>query len=765
MQNSTLRFNFLTFICIFLFFIGVTINAQVKNTNQQAQIEVTAAEKLYYDGKYAEAVKAYKAILDKYAKFNSKDSVRTHLGRCYEKLGDDNLAIQIYQDVIADNPDGPYAASAVSMIGNLHVQRYQYKQATAALQQIAAKYPNTRAAAMARYLIPMYWYSQGMADKAIEGYKSFLQDFPQSTYRRSALSSLISLYLRHNRFDEAEQALMESMGGNPQDVDMMRRLASVYQKKGQYDEALKLYQAALAKNPNDTNLLEQLGKFYLEQGEKDKALAEWSKLLKTSRGSPAANSYYQYQRLGNILKEHGFYAEAIAQYEEAIKLQPNVSYLYTQLADVYKIQGKMDEAISTYLRALSKLGVGYRARDNIISKMSELYADERQHQLFEKAITQLKTQLARQPQDANVILSLAEIYFHQGDFNASLTQFIQLARQYNDQGRLLNQYAQILERDNNYAAALAFYDAIFRLFPRSQYGLPARLRSGQLHYQLKQWDNALEKLRALIQQDINKQFTTDAYLLIGEIQLRGQRDVRAAASTYATLERMPYAVSRKNQIQLRVAVCNTLLGNYADAESILRSITDKPIAHERLGEYGIEAHKLLGDCYFFQGKFTDATAEYQQVVDASSNNVWNNDALAMIALIKENTDYFQQPLSIYAEALRLGLKGDYDAALLNYNLILEQFPKSQISDDAILAIGNLYRRQKQIQQAIASYEQLAQLDSPLAPEAQVKIGDVYRQELHETARAIDAYSNLIQKYPDSVLSTYARSQIREMNED
>ena len=747
------------------------IESQTNMADKQSRSEVSAANELYYDGKYAEAAKAYEAILEKYAEFSQKDLVRTRLGRCYERLNNDALAIQMYQDVITDNPNGSYVSQAVSMMGNLYVQRYQYKKAISMLQQITAKYPQTKAADMAGYLIPMYLYAQGMVEEAIEGYKKFLNDFPQSSYRMSAFSSLISLYLKHNRFDEAEQMLTENMGRSPGDIDLMQKLAMVYQKKGKYEEALKLYQAALTKSPNNTSLLEKLGKFYLECGDKEKAIAEWSKIARNT-----SNEYYQYQRLGNILKEHGFYKEAVEQYEAAIKLQPRVSYLYSQLADVYKIQSRMDDAIATYLRALLELGVGYSGRDNIISDMSELYSGEFKNQLFQKAITKLQVEVAKRPKSAGVVLSLAEIYFHQGDFELSLQQFIQLALLYNDQGKLLDKYAQFLERDNNLEAALAFYTVILRHFSNGRYDLQSGLKSGQLYYKLDRWNEALTALRELIRKDKSRQFTTEAYLLMGEIQLRGQRDVKAAASTYATVESLPYSVSRTVEIKLRGAECNILLGNYSDAEAILNPITQKP------DKYGIEAHKLLGDSYFYQGKFNEAVEEYQKVVDDSSNTSsletkitirirnpyeglnWSNDALSMIALVKGNSDYFQQPLAMYAEALRLELNGNYQDALDSYNAILQQFDNSMLKGDTLLAIGNLHLRQKHFEKALTSFEQLAQSENPLSPEGKMKMGDVY-QELHDPSQAIAAYSDLIQEHPDSVLTMYARNQIRMISEN
>jgi TolA-binding protein len=135
----------------------------------------------------------------------------------------------------------------------------------------------------------------------------------------------------------------------------------------------------------------------------------------------------------------------------------------------------------------------------------------------------------------------------------------------------------------------------------------------------------------------------------------------------------------------------------------------------------------------------------------------------MINLIKGNSDYFQQPLALYAEALRLELNGNYQAALASYNEILAQCDNCMLKDDTLLAIGNLHLRQQQFKQALTSFEQVVQLESPLSPEGKMMIGDAY-QELHEPSQAIAAYSELIQKYSDSVLTTYARNQIRMISE-
>jgi len=405
---------------------------------------------------------------------------------------------------------------------------------------------------------------------------------------------------------------------------------------------------------------------------------------------------------------------------------------------------------------LLRLGVNYSGRDNIISNMSELYDGELQAELFDKAIAKVKAELQKKPNDAGIVLSLAEIYFHRGDFASSMVYFKQLATLYPDQGRILDKYAQILERDNKPVAASEFYTITPQLFPTGAYSMRARLKSGQLYYQLGRYEDALKTLRELVRKDTARRYSAEAYLLIGEVQLRGLRDVPAAASTYAMLERLLATTPNALEIKIRQAECLMLLGKYDDAEATL-----KPIA-ESVNQFNVVAKKLLGDCYFFMAKFKDALEEYQKIIDLPEDTPFANDALAQVAVITGNSDYFQQPLAMYAEALRLELNGDYDNALKEYNAIIEKFPDCALKDELILTIADNLLRQRLVEEAIQRLEQLQQPDSPLAPEAQAKIGDIYRWQLKDIPQATRAYSTLLEKYPDSVLTTYARNQILQM---
>lgn len=731
---------------IYSTFLMILAGIAVGQVNQKARTAQNEANNLYYDGKIKEALSKYKQILEEYPNYDSKNRVLIMMGRCYSKLGKDTLAVKNYRKVIDADPDDSYASQAVSLMGNLFRQRYQYKEAVLVCKQITQKYPDTLAASMAMYLIPTYLYYEGKIEEAIKGYNKFIEEFPTSPFRSSAFSSLVNLYISKRKFDEAETMILRNMKQHPDDTDLMKELASVYQRKGEHDKALELYKSALKTNPDNTDLLKKIGELYVQLGEKQKAIEMWAKIRTGS------SNYYRHQRLASIYKQQGFYEEAIKEYKTAIKLKPKSSYLYTKLAEVYKIQGQTDRMVDVYLDALFKLGVSYGGRATIISDLNELYSGEQKQSFFSDIITKVQNKLQNNRNDHVVWLTLAEMQFYKADYEESLKSFKRFAKLYpNDRGRFLKNYGEILEYVEN-PYALEFYKAIVEEFPSSPYKSRVQLSRAKLNYKLKRWNDALAVLKDITR----RRRDLEAYLLMGKVYLYGLHDVSSAKKVYEKARL--FGGSHSEEIQLRLAECEILLGTDTDenAKQILEPLVTQG------SRVKVEARKLMGDLYFYQGNFETAKKEYQKVIETGKDNELTNDAMKQLAIISANSDYLGQPLSIYAQARQLELSGDINGAIEMYQSILKQFPKCTMTDDARLAIANLYLITGEIDKAIAAYEKVIGSGSPFSAEAQAKIADIYLERIDEQDKALDAYSKLLKKYPDSVLTTYARKKIESM---
>lgn len=730
-------------LVVLFLFASFMIHGQDRNIQQDDTV-IEAGHVLYNARKYSEAIEAYQAILKTPLRQDTKHAIRINMGQCHGKLGDDAMAIRTFQFIIEDDPNGSYATQATHQIGNLFVQRYQYKEAILTCKQLADTYPKTQTAAIAEYLIAQYFHAQGKFKLAIEGYGRFLDDYPTSPYRVSSMYKLIQLYTVQRRYVEAEALIRGHLGKNPDDADMMEKLADLYKGQGKHDKALSLYITALDRNPNDTSLRKKLGELYAEIGQHDRATEEWARIIESD-----PNQSNRYQQAAAIYTEHQMYEKATEAYQHAIRLNPRSSYLYIQLGGVYKIQGQIHMAIETYLQALRTVDLGYSGRDKIIEDIAEIYEGEQKQRLFDGVIAQVQEELSAEPQNANLLLSLAELYFFQGRLDLALENFRRLPRLYpTDRGRILEKYAQLLERAEA-PEATRFYQAIIEVFPDTRVAWNSQMKLARLYERTGLWQEALTVLASMKGIKID----SDVQLLLGHVWLHGIHDVEAALPIYQALANRPLPTTQKLSVQLGLAECYILQEKYVSARDLLKMTVDRHI------HFRAAAQKLIGDSYLYQGDFENAATEYKQVLNLSPSDSLSNDALDRILLIQSNSDYANVPLEGYVNALKANLSGQPDEALNICKDTIEAYPQALIVDDIRLLIGEIYQNRQAYSDAIEAYEQAVSEESLVAAEALTEIADIYYRQLRDATKALQTYRTLIQNYPESVIVPYARQLV------
>jgi tetratricopeptide (TPR) repeat protein len=119
----------------------------------------------------------------------------------------------------------------------------------------------------------------------------------------------------------------------------------------QYADAETLWRATLATNPDCGMARGNLGGLLLRSGRVDEAIAQYRAALETTRYRDAAEAHYN---LGCAYQvEPNRSSEAIAEFEEALRLQPDYPYAHYNLGRVLAtVPGREDQAIAQYQQAL-----------------------------------------------------------------------------------------------------------------------------------------------------------------------------------------------------------------------------------------------------------------------------------------------------------------------------------------------------------------------------------------------------------------------------
>ncbi len=153
---------------------------------------------------------------------------------------------------------------------------------------------------------------------------------------------------------------------------------------------------------------------------------------------------------------------------------------------------------------------------------------------------------------------------------------------------------------------------------------------------------------------------------------------------------------------------------------------------------------------------------------------------------KKNEDLSANPLAnvnskqpdkiLYDKAMASMKKGRYDVARLTLQTLLNTYPDSEYRMRAKLAVGDTWFKEggaAALTQAEAEYKDFITFfpDAPEAAEAQMKVADIYYQQMEKpdrdytnAQRAEQEYRIMINQFPDSTLVPRAKQKLRDVQE-
>jgi outer membrane protein assembly factor BamD len=153
---------------------------------------------------------------------------------------------------------------------------------------------------------------------------------------------------------------------------------------------------------------------------------------------------------------------------------------------------------------------------------------------------------------------------------------------------------------------------------------------------------------------------------------------------------------------------------------------------------------------------------------------------------KKNTDLSANPLAavnskqpdkeLFDKAMLAMKKGRFDVARLDLQTMLNTYPESEYRMRAKLAVGDSWFKEggtAALTQAEAEYKDFITFfpNAPEAAEAQMKVADIYYQQMEKpdrdpinATRAELEYRNMINMFPDSTLVPRAKQKLRDVQE-
>ena len=248
------------------------------------------------------------------------------------------LAVEQAREILKVVPEHP---QALFLLASAYAQSGRGDEAIAALRKTVEREP---AHPEAWRLLAEHLYATGDSASADAAYARHIR---AST--RHPVLQRAALAMTRNDIPVAESLLKSHLMKTPTDVPAIRMLGEVAMRIGRDRDAKNLLERAIELAPGFTPARYQLAVLLHRQNEASSALAEVERLLAAEPHNPA------YRNLAAvILSRVGEYERSSRIYADLLKEYPTNAKVWLSYGHVLKTEGRQDESIAAYRRAITR---------------------------------------------------------------------------------------------------------------------------------------------------------------------------------------------------------------------------------------------------------------------------------------------------------------------------------------------------------------------------------------------------------------------------
>jgi len=223
--------------------------------------------------------------------FTSCDHPDQNRFRAAQRLwdqGDYINAVQAYQLVVLDFPDSKYADDSLHMLGNTYDLGLQDPtRAIAAYERLVREYPESPFAANdQRRIAELYQYRYEDFGQALSAYTRLLALFPDYSERDRILYRMGQCLLEQGDYETFRKVMTQLIEKYPESErhdDAVYLIANSYYIEGKCETALDKYRDFIENNPDSSFLIEArfgIGKVLEEQEDLEGAIEVYEEILK-----------------------------------------------------------------------------------------------------------------------------------------------------------------------------------------------------------------------------------------------------------------------------------------------------------------------------------------------------------------------------------------------------------------------------------------------------------------------------------------------------
>lgn len=469
------------------------------------------------------------------------------------QLYQDNLdgAIEQFQASRKASDNWAQADENINMLADAFQRKKDNNSAKQVLNELLAKYPNSRIRPQVEFRLGQIAASAGEFDEAIKRYQTILSSEQAKPMHGFAKYGTAWCLMQQEKYEPALQQLDGVLQAvqTGSSVSNEARLAKgvCLRKLGKPQEATALLEEYLNAKPTGAalgNALYELGMTYVDLKEMDKAAGVFDRIV---------NEVPQYPSLDKVIYELAWIAEeksdkakAVGYFTKLTNDFPNSEFVPESLYQVAQKQyeeGKYPEAVGTYSQVLEKTKVT-SLREKATYKLAWSFFQQKE---YDKAAKLFQAQVQEAPKGSLLVDGLfmqAECKFKQDKFQDALPM---------------------------YSAAKETLAAGGETAASDQVKTLVYLHGGQCLRELKQWPECEKWLREILDR-----FPDSPYLA-------------------TVIYELGYCMQQQNSLEEALKLYGKVAEDYRN-------------------EVAARARFMMGEVYFSQRDFAKAIQEFQRVM-------------------------------------------------------------------------------------------------------------------------------------------------------
>ncbi len=264
------------------------------------------AERLEQEEKYVEAAKEYYRVYTD-ARYYSEivDLALFNSGRNYERAGEWQKAIAVFDTLVVNFPESKYRLIALGHIADDYKQMEDYANVAATYERIYKLYPQNKDAEVALYNASLFYAKAKDWNNAIRINELYIANYPNSNDSKDLLFENARYYLKLGDLAAANKIYDEFAKRYPNDsrsVEAFYRRGEYYFENGQYDLARQEFQKAIAKSNEYARTGRDPNLYFASEAYYKLGEIEYQEYKAITLGYPEANFRQQVQLKKEKLK-------------------------------------------------------------------------------------------------------------------------------------------------------------------------------------------------------------------------------------------------------------------------------------------------------------------------------------------------------------------------------------------------------------------------------------------------------------------------------